>query len=126
VGNLVEAALLAADCPIAVGEVFNLTDGEAVSKRRFIEAVCDGLGLRRPTRTTPLWLARVAAFVLERSAQRRGAPEAPRLTRARLKSRGLNLDFQIEKANRQLGYEPRFGFEQAMADTLAWYRQNGR
>src|SRR5262249_50548958 len=50
VGTLVEAALLAAGSPAAAGQVFNLTDGEPVSKRRFIEAVCDGLDLPRPTR----------------------------------------------------------------------------
>src|SRR5947207_253347 len=51
VGNLVEAIFRAAEAPAAVGQVFNVTDGEAVSKRRFFEAVADGLGLPRPKLT---------------------------------------------------------------------------
>src|SRR4051812_13318886 len=39
VGNLVEAAFQAAERPGVVGQVYNLTDGERVTKRRFIEAV---------------------------------------------------------------------------------------
>ena len=53
VGNLVDAMFLAIDSPKAVGEVFNVTDGEFVSKRRFFEAVADGLGLPRPTTVGP-------------------------------------------------------------------------
>src|SRR5262249_3583099 len=34
VGNLVEATLLAVEKPEAVGQIYNLTDGEFVSKRR--------------------------------------------------------------------------------------------
>jgi nucleoside-diphosphate-sugar epimerase len=124
VGNLVDAVFLAVENPRAVGQVYNLTDGELVSKRRFIEAVADGAGLPRPTRSVPLWVARLAARFMEQRARRRGAPEAPRLTQARLKFLGLNLDYSIEKAKRELGYRPRATFEQGMQQTMAWYRQN--
>ena len=52
VGNFVQAVLLALDNPKAVGQVYNLTDGEFVSKRRFIETICDALVLinRRESR----------------------------------------------------------------------------
>jgi nucleoside-diphosphate-sugar epimerase len=125
VGNLVEAAFLAAEKPGAVGQIFNLTDGEFVAKKRFIEAVADGLGVPRPRRTVPLWLARVVAWYLERRARRTNAPTAPVLTQGRLKFLGLNLDFSIEKAKRELGYAPRYSFEQGMGQTIAWYKQNG-
>src|SRR5579871_6406431 len=48
VGNLAEAVFPAVTKPEAVGQIYNLTDGEAVSKRRFIEAIVDGLGLPPP------------------------------------------------------------------------------
>jgi nucleoside-diphosphate-sugar epimerase len=124
-GNLVEAAFLAVEKLQAVGGVYNLTDGELVSKKRFIEAVADGLGAPRPTRSLPLWLARFLAWYLEGRARRRGATKAPRLTQGRLKFLGLNLDFRIEKAKRELGYQPRWTFEQGMAETIAWYKQYG-
>ena len=70
VGNLVDAIFLAIEDPKAVGQVFNLTDGEFVSKRRFIDAIADGAGVDRPSRSIPLWLARGAAWMMERRARR--------------------------------------------------------
>jgi nucleoside-diphosphate-sugar epimerase len=124
VRNLVEAIFLAVGQPKAVGQVYNLTDGEFVSKRRFIEAIADGLGLQRPSRSIPLWLARIVAWTMERQARRLGASQAPRLTQARLKLFGLNLDYSIEKAKRELGYRPATPFDQAIKETIAWYKEN--
>ena len=121
VGNLVDAILLAVDSPAAVGEVFNITDGEFVSKRRFFEAVADGLGLKRPKLSVPVWLARFLANWREGVFRRRNKPHPPRITQAQLKFAGLNLDFSIAKAREKLGYAPRVHFEPGMAAALAWY-----
>jgi nucleoside-diphosphate-sugar epimerase len=123
IGNLVQAVFLVLESERAVGQIYNLTDGEFVSKRRFIEAVADALGLPRPTRCPPLWLARLVTWWHETKAKLRGAKEAPRYTRARLKFLGLNLDFSIEKAKRELGYQPRTGFEDAIYETMAYYKK---
>jgi nucleoside-diphosphate-sugar epimerase len=126
VGNLVEAFFLARDNPAALGQVFNLGDGEPVTKQRFIEAVADGLGVPRPRPLTiPLWLARLVAFFVEGGARRRGAKEAPFVTQGRIKFLGLNLDYSIEKARRELGYKPPYSFHEGMQLTIAWCKENG-
>ncbi|HMC88151.1 MAG TPA: NAD-dependent epimerase/dehydratase family protein [Gemmataceae bacterium] len=124
VGNLIDAIFLAIDNPRAVGQVYNLTDGELVSKRQFIDAIADGAGVERPSRSVPLWVARLAAWVMERRARRQGAKEPPRLTQARLKFLGLNLDYSIEKARAELGYRPRVRFQDGIKQTMAWYRDS--
>jgi nucleoside-diphosphate-sugar epimerase len=126
IGNLVQAIFLVLDNDRAVGQIYNLTDGEFVSKRRFIEAVADAMGLPRPTRTPPLWLARLLTWWHETKAKLRGAKEAPRYTRARLKFIALNLDFSIAKARRELGYQPRTGFDDAMYETMAYYKKQAQ
>jgi nucleoside-diphosphate-sugar epimerase len=124
VGNLVEAALLAAEKPDAVGQIYNLTDGEKVSKRRFVEAIADGVGVPRPhPRRVALWVARLIAWWQEGRARKQNSPTPPRLTQGRLKFMGLNLDFSIDKARRQLGYAPRFTFDEGMQETVAWFKQ---
>jgi len=123
--NLLDAVFLALEKPQAVGQVYNLTDGEFVSKRRFIEAVADAMGLPRPWRAPPLWVARILTWGSETWARLRGAREAPLFTRARLKFLGLNLDFSIEKAKRELGYRPRYSFDEAIAETMAYYQGSG-
>jgi nucleoside-diphosphate-sugar epimerase len=121
--NVVQALLLALDNPQAVGQIYNLTDGEFVSKRQFIEAICDALGLDKPTGKPPLWLAKIVTWFSEKRARWRGAKEAPRFTFAKLKFMGYNLDFSIEKAKRELGYLPRFTFKEGMYETMAYYKQ---
>ena len=127
VENLVDAALLAMEKPEAVGQIYNLTDGEAVSKRRFIEAVADGFGVSKPFWLgVPLWTSRFTAWWMEGLWRAVGAKAAPPLTQGRLKFLGLNLDFSIEKAKRELGYQPRVSFEEGMRETAEWYkRQKG-
>jgi nucleoside-diphosphate-sugar epimerase len=126
IGNLVQALLLVLENERAVGQIYNLTDGEFVSKRKFIEAVADAMGLPRPWRSPPLWLARFLVWCSEGWAKLRGAKEAPLFTRARLKFLGLNLDFSIEKAKRELGYQPRTNFEDAMYETMAYYKKQAQ
>jgi nucleoside-diphosphate-sugar epimerase len=123
VKNLVDAVFLALQHPQAVGQVYNLTDGEAVTKRQFIETICDALDLDKPTKSPPLWLARFLTWWMEKWARLIGSRQAPRLTQAGLKFLGLNLDFSIEKAKRELGYRPSVGFEHGMQETMAWYKQ---
>jgi nucleoside-diphosphate-sugar epimerase len=125
VRNLVDALFLPLDDDRAVGQAYNLTDGERVTKRQFLEALADGVGAPRPPWLgVPLWLARLIAHVQEKRARARGDSQPPRLTQARLKFLGLNLDFSIEKARRELGYRPRYTFAQGMAETVAWLRAN--
>jgi nucleoside-diphosphate-sugar epimerase len=120
VGNLVDAIFLALESPTAVGEVFNVTDGEFVSKRRFFEAIADGLGLPRPRRSVPLALAKFLATWRERVYRRQNRPTPPRVTQAQVKFAGLNLDFSIAKARTVLGYEPKTGFAEGMAAAIEW------
>jgi nucleoside-diphosphate-sugar epimerase len=124
VGNFADAVLLAIDNPAAVGEIFNITDGEFVSKRKFFEAVADGLGLKRPRNfpSVPVWLARMMANWRESVFRKKNKPNPPRITQAQLKFAGLNLDFSIAKARTKLGYAPRVLFDEGMKQATDWYR----
>lgn len=124
IGNLVDAVFLAIDDPQAIGQIYNLTDGESVTKQRFIEAIAEGMGYKKPRQVLPRWLAAILVKLLERQIRRAGPNENTRLTPAQFKFLLLNLDFSIEKAKRELSYQPRVGFDQAMRETMAWYREN--
>jgi len=123
--NLIDAIFLALENENAVGEAFNLTDGERVSKRQFIEAIADAMNLPRPTRTPPLWFARTVTWFYEKIYKLAGAKQAPPYSFARLKFMGLNLDFSIEKSRRELGYRPRVSFADGIKETMAYYRAQG-
>jgi nucleoside-diphosphate-sugar epimerase len=128
VGNLVHAIISAIEAPTeaVVGEIFNITDGEFVSKRMFFETVADHLGLPRPRSfpLIPLWLARLLAHWRENKFRRQNRPYPPRLTQAQLKFAGLNLDFSIAKARQILGYHPPTCFQEGMRITLEWFQKH--
>ena len=114
VGNLCEAIWLAIERDDVVGEVFNIRDPRAVTKREFIDTVCDAAGIVRPTKIVPLPIARFLASAMETTWKLLGKRDAPLLNSARIKFLGLNLDYSIDKAVRQLGYAPSTDFRDAM------------
>jgi nucleoside-diphosphate-sugar epimerase len=119
VENLIDAMLAAAERPEAIGQVYMVTDGEPVTRRQLVEAVCDGLGLARPTRAVPLGVAKAACRFMEATYRLAGKREAPLLNRFRLKFMSTPLTFSIEKARRELAYKPRVNFADGMSATLA-------
>jgi nucleoside-diphosphate-sugar epimerase len=121
--NLVDAIFEALDRPEAIGEVYNVTDGKLVSKRDFISTVATEAGYGVPQAAVPLGVAKVLTRVSEKVYRFLGKKEAPLLSNARFKFLGLNLDFSIEKARRQLGYQPRFTFQEGMKQTIDWFRE---
>ena len=125
VDNLVDAVLLAIGRDDVIGEVFNITDDRLVTKREFIGTIAKGAGLEEPTKSVPLGVAKVLAKLMEGTWKLLGKNEAPLLSGARIKFLGLNLDFDIGKARRELGYEPLVDFSEGMARTMEWCHESG-
>ncbi len=118
VGNLCQAIWLAIERDDVIGEVFNIRDPRAVTKQEFINTICDAAGIRRPDRAVPFPVARAMAAVLEGLWRLLRKQDAPLVNRARIKFLGLNLDFSIEKAMHDLGYDPASDFTEAMPETV--------
>ncbi|PWT99129.1 MAG: hypothetical protein C5B53_05820 [Candidatus Melainabacteria bacterium] len=126
VGNLLRAIELAMLNPTAYGEIYNLTDGEIVTKKDLFDAVCDGLGLphirRRISTATARLLVEAATLI---------APIAPgflkercsQYSRASFRLVALNQGFDISKAERELNYVERIPFAKAMSETLSQWKQ---
>jgi nucleoside-diphosphate-sugar epimerase len=124
VGNVVEAVLLALEKPAAVGQAFNITDPALVSKKVFFETIASMAGLPRPMFTYPMWVGKLMCWITESIARLTGAK--PLLSSARLKFLGLNLDYSIEKARRELGYQPSTTFDAGIRRTMDWLREQGK
>lgn len=128
VENLVKAIQLAMLNPCADKEVFNLTDGEKVSKKLLFDTICDGMGFKRITRQVPGWLAEAACnfvsfFAPYLPAESRA--KLSRFSRAAFRLAGLNQGFDISKAESTLGYtrENRIPFVQGMSETLLSFKE---
>jgi 2-alkyl-3-oxoalkanoate reductase len=122
VKNLVGAIFLAIERDDAVGQVYNITDGRLVTKQEFVETAAKFAGYPVPTKIVPLGVAKLLAKVLESVWKLLGKKEAPLLSSARIKFLGLNLDYCIDKARRDLGYDPQIDYQTAMRETIDWFR----
>ncbi|MFZ9090564.1 MAG: oxidoreductase, partial [Planctomycetaceae bacterium] len=125
VGNLCEDVWLAAESEDLEGQTFNIRDPRLVSKREFVETICDAAGLTKPAKVVPLPVAKAIATGMETIWKLLGKKQAPLLNMARIKFLGLNLDFSIDRAGYQLGYDPATDFRTAMPSAVASLAEQG-
>ncbi|MDD5557520.1 MAG: NAD-dependent epimerase/dehydratase family protein [bacterium] len=123
-GNLAEGLRRAAEAPAAAGQVYNITDGAAVTRRELIERIADGFGLPRPRKNIPYPLAAAVCAVCELAAKLLRLRTPPILNRFRLKFMHTHLTFDISKARREIGYEPPVPFEAALRETIEWFKSH--
>ena len=126
VDNLCEAVFRALESDGLCGEVYNIRDDRLVSKQEFVETIARHAGASLPKKRVPLPVARGLASVLESVWKLLGKQEAPILSKARIKFLGLNLDYSIDKAKRELGYTGAIDFQDGMEATLIWFRDHGK
>lgn len=128
VENLVDGAVLALRNDGAVGEAFNLTDGTDITWKRFLGDVADGLAYPEPRWSLPYGVALAVAFALEHGYRllRRtaGVKTRPLLSRQAVHVLGRDQHFSNRKARETLGWEPRVSYEDGLAATVKWLRED--
>ena len=90
--------------------------------RELAEAAESVTGRKPPFFTSPLWMARASAPVMEVLA---GVLKKPPLyTRESIQVLGDNDDFDITKARTELGHAPR-PLKDSLQDAYAWFKEAG-
>jgi nucleoside-diphosphate-sugar epimerase len=103
--NVAEAVKLAlANKSINAG-IFNITDNELVTRKKFVETIADLMQLPRPKGSIPRPVGQVIAYLCDGVGRLLQLKKPPLLSKARYKFLALNLEFSIEKAKLQLGYK---------------------
>jgi oxidoreductase len=126
VDNVVDATVLALRHEAAPGQAFNVSDGLPTTWREFTDDLAGGLGCPRVRWSMPYGLANAIGFSLEHGYRLlRGATPfdlPPLLSRQAVHVLGRNQDFSNRKARELLGWEPRVGYADGLAATLAWLK----
>jgi 2-alkyl-3-oxoalkanoate reductase len=108
--------------PVSYGQVYNLTDGQGITKKQLFDTICDGLGLPRVTTSIPVSVARLlveAASISATVAPSRIRRRLEKFSRPAYRLAAVNQGFDISKAERELGYINRIPFSEGMQKTLA-------
>ena len=122
VENLIDGVILAIEEPRAAGQVYVLSDGVGVTTKDFFANY-----FRMIDRRGPVCLPTPVALALARLNElayrfRSGTTEVNPATIRYLTRRGT---YSIDKARRELGYEPQVDLAEGMARTEAWLREEG-
>jgi oxidoreductase len=125
VGNVVDLILLAADSEKSVGQAYNAADGSAVTWRQYVGRLAEIVGVPGPRITIPYRPAYAIGWTMEKLYGLLGIRSRPLLTRMAVEIFGTDLGFPITKARRELGYQPRVGFDEGMRSVETWLRTTG-
>jgi len=123
IGNLVEAIFAALEKDGVTGEIYNITDGRLVTKLEFMNTIAEKAEYPKPTKHVPLGVAKCVASLLEGLYKLLGKQHAPTPSKATIKFLGLNLDYSIQKAKADLGYNPQIDFQDGMAETIQSFQE---
>ncbi len=124
VDNVVQALLLAENNNSAVGEIFNITDGQSYKIRTVLNTIAKAVDARPPVIRLPYWIGKVAGYGMEFISSILGIYPPFSSTAADWMSRSLNV-YDCSKAKRELGYNPEVGLEEGVGRTVEWYRGKG-
>ena len=112
VENLCRAIALSLLNPKAYGQIFNITDGQRISKRQLFDTICDAIHEPRVKISVPPFVARL---VVE------AATIVSPASRSAYRLFAVNQGFSIAKAERELNYTDRINFATGMASAMTYF-----
>lgn len=122
VADVVQGLLLALEHPRAVGQAYNITNDQRMTEEEFLRAIAKEVGGKMPRIRVPYRAMYGAATVAELIATL--TRREPLVTRHGVQMFGSHNPLSIEKARRELGYEPRVSLRDGIRLAGSWYREN--
>jgi nucleoside-diphosphate-sugar epimerase len=119
--DVVQGLLLAMDQPHAEGQIYNIGNDRPLSQKELFSAIAQEIGVAPPRRHVPYAPLYAAAYAAERISTLSGYRIAPFVTRHGVKLYGANNLFSIDKARRDLSYEPRVSIREGIQLAASWY-----
>ncbi|KUO09460.1 oxidoreductase [Streptomyces sp. DSM 15324] len=120
VDDLVDGMIAACRSEAAVGKVYNLRDPDLTTWREYIDALAEGLGVKKPAVNLPSPVARGVATVSERLYGVLGVKGRPLLTRHAVSLFDRDQSYPVNRASDDFAFKSEVGFREGVARTLAW------
>jgi nucleoside-diphosphate-sugar epimerase len=124
VENLTDAIISAARSDKAIGQKYNVTNDSGMTLEDLVLKIVDIWKFDTPKKHIPKFMAYLVCNILTTMARLAKAKEPPYITKTRIKFLSLNLDFNIDKTRKDLGYNPRVSIEEGLKRTKEWMENN--
>ncbi len=121
IGSLCEALLLAAEIENAKGETYWIADERSYPTLEIYQTIADLLGVELKTRNIPGFFSDMA-MAADWTLQRLGMYQQEIHVVGELNK---NIACSIEKAKKDLGYQPRIDLREGMKKSIEWAREQG-
>jgi nucleoside-diphosphate-sugar epimerase len=115
VDNVVDALVLAARRPEAVGRAYNVVDDDRVTQRDYLTRMGAALGRSQTTVYLPMPSVKLLASGADLAkAALRGGRRSPQDMFSRISRSLQSVRYDTSRAESELGWKPRVGFEEAL------------
>jgi len=122
VENLVDAMILAAEHPRAVGRAYIVADDEPISFADYFNHLARMVGKAPIRRSIPLPVARAMATGFESWAGVRRSGARPLLTHAAIDMVTARSRMSMRRIRDEIGFEPRYSVSVGMAELERWFK----
>jgi nucleoside-diphosphate-sugar epimerase len=123
VTDVVQGFMLAGYHPQATGNVYNISNDRPLTQLEMFNAIADAVGGLRPTRHLPYLPIYYGSFVAEKLVARLSRTQ-PIVTQLGAMMFGTDNRHSIEKARRELGYEPKVDLREGIQLAAEWFNMN--
>jgi nucleoside-diphosphate-sugar epimerase len=123
IDDLVEGFRLCGEHPAAANRTYILAGPEVTTLKELAALIAQAAGVAPPRLHLPVWPFWIAGAICEAICVPFGIE--PPLYRRRVDFYTKSRSFDISRARREIGYEPRVGLRDGISRTLAWYRERG-
>jgi len=123
IDDLVQGIILCGTKKEALGNIYILGGEKYVTLNEMVRTIAEILGVGISRVRIPFWPVYAAAFVCEKLCKPIGME--PPLYRRRVDFFRKDRAFDISKAKRELGFDPKVSVREGLTKTAEWYRQNG-
>ncbi|MBV9853431.1 MAG: NAD-dependent epimerase/dehydratase family protein [Streptosporangiaceae bacterium] len=126
VTDVVQGLLLALENDDAIGQAYNIANDRPLTQQQLLNAIAHEIGAKPPRLHVPYRALYAAAYAAERIAMLTRSQRDPLVTRHGVALFGTDNRHVVDKARRQLGYEPRVDLGEGVRLAAEWYRRRDR
>jgi nucleoside-diphosphate-sugar epimerase len=122
VTDVVQGLLLALDSECALGQAYNITNDRALTQEQLLRVIAREVGGTPPRVHIPYRPLYAAGYLAEKVAMATRSTSQPIVTRLGVRLFGTDNRHAIDKARRELGFEPRVDLVEGVRMAANWYR----